>query len=172
MSDGVINAPWRDPVASAQGTPARAPPGCRRCRATWPPPRQPGHAREIPSRAGLCPTLHLLGRSQCVPQGLYSGCMSSHRTGGGCHPSHCWAGSGSSRSSSARAQTAERGRVSAVPAIPNRRRKPTNLAIVEKKNKVAGEKDAKLAQKLGQCQNCIAAFPQECMGQLPSSGPT
>ena len=35
----------------------------------------------------------------------------------------------------------------------------------------ASEKDAKLAQKLGQLQSFIAAFPQECMGQLASVGP-
>ena len=34
------------------------------------------------------------------------------------------------------------------------------------------EKDAKLAQKLGQLQPFIAAFPQECMGQLASFVPT
>jgi hypothetical protein len=34
------------------------------------------------------------------------------------------------------------------------------------------EKDAKLAQKLGQLQPFIAVFPHECMGQLASFGPT
>jgi hypothetical protein len=34
------------------------------------------------------------------------------------------------------------------------------------------EKDARLAQKLGQLQPFIAVSPQECMGQLASSGPT
>jgi hypothetical protein len=34
------------------------------------------------------------------------------------------------------------------------------------------EKDAKLAQKLGQIQPFIAVSPQECMGQLAPSGPT
>ena len=34
------------------------------------------------------------------------------------------------------------------------------------------EKDAKLAQKLGQLQPFIAVFPQQCMGQLASSGTT
>ena len=34
-----------------------------------------------------------------------------------------------------------------------------------------GEKDAKLAQKLGQLQPFTAVFPQECMGQLASFGP-
>ena len=34
------------------------------------------------------------------------------------------------------------------------------------------EKDAKLAQKLGQLQPFIVVFPQECMGQLASFGPT
>jgi hypothetical protein len=34
------------------------------------------------------------------------------------------------------------------------------------------EKDAKLAQKLGQLQPFISAFPQECVGQLASFGPT
>ena len=34
------------------------------------------------------------------------------------------------------------------------------------------EKDAKLAQKLGQLQPFIAMFPRECMGQLASFGPT
>ena len=34
------------------------------------------------------------------------------------------------------------------------------------------EKDAELAQKLGQLQPFIAVFPQECMGQLASFGPT
>ena len=32
--------------------------------------------------------------------------------------------------------------------------------------KVEREKDAKLAQKLGQLQPFVPAFPQECMGQL------
>ena len=36
----------------------------------------------------------------------------------------------------------------------------------------SSEKDAELAQKLGQLQSFLAAFPQECMGQLPSFGPT
>jgi hypothetical protein len=36
----------------------------------------------------------------------------------------------------------------------------------------AGEKDTRLAQKLGQLQPFIAVFPQECMGQLASFGPT
>jgi hypothetical protein len=36
----------------------------------------------------------------------------------------------------------------------------------------AGEKDTKWAQKLGQLQPFIAVFPQECMGQLASSGQT
>jgi hypothetical protein len=35
-----------------------------------------------------------------------------------------------------------------------------------------GEKDAKLAQKLGQLQPFAAVFPQECTGQLASFGPT
>jgi hypothetical protein len=35
----------------------------------------------------------------------------------------------------------------------------------------ASEKDAKLAQKLGQLQPFTALFPRECMGQLASSGP-
>ena len=34
------------------------------------------------------------------------------------------------------------------------------------------EKDAKLAQKLGQLQPFIAVFPQECVGQLASFGPS
>ena len=34
------------------------------------------------------------------------------------------------------------------------------------------EKDAKLAQKLGQLQPFVAVFPPECMGQLASFGPT
>ena len=38
--------------------------------------------------------------------------------------------------------------------------------------KVASERDAELAQKLGQLQPFIAVFPQECMGQLASFGPT
>ena len=33
------------------------------------------------------------------------------------------------------------------------------------------EKDANLAQNLGQLQPFIAVFPQECMGQLASFGP-
>ena len=37
---------------------------------------------------------------------------------------------------------------------------------------LSSEKDTKLAQKLGQLQPCIAVFPQECMGQLASFGPT
>ena len=35
-----------------------------------------------------------------------------------------------------------------------------------------GEKDATLVQKLGQLQPFIAVLPEECMGQLASSGPT
>ena len=39
--------------------------------------------------------------------------------------------------------------------------------------KMLSEKDAKLAQKLGERQPLIAAvFPQECTGQLASFGPT
>ena len=38
--------------------------------------------------------------------------------------------------------------------------------------RVPSEKDAKLAQRLGQLQPFIAAFPQEYMGQLASFGPT
>jgi hypothetical protein len=34
------------------------------------------------------------------------------------------------------------------------------------------EKDAKLAQRLGQLQPVIAVSPQECVGQLPSFGPS
>ena len=34
------------------------------------------------------------------------------------------------------------------------------------------EKGAELAQKLGQLQPFVAAFPQECMGQPGSFGPT
>jgi hypothetical protein len=34
------------------------------------------------------------------------------------------------------------------------------------------EKDAKLAQKLGQLQPFLAVLPQECMGQLAHFGPT
>ena len=34
------------------------------------------------------------------------------------------------------------------------------------------EKTTKVAQKLGQLQLFIAVSPQECMGQLASSGPT
>ena len=37
---------------------------------------------------------------------------------------------------------------------------------------VQSEKDAKLAQKLGQLQLFVAVFPQECMGQIASFGPT
>jgi|FLMP01.3.fsa_nt_emb hypothetical protein len=37
---------------------------------------------------------------------------------------------------------------------------------------ISGQKDAKLAQKLGHLQPFLAVFPQECMGQLASSGPT
>ena len=36
----------------------------------------------------------------------------------------------------------------------------------------ASEKDAKLAQKLGQVQPFITVFPRECTGQLASCGPT
>ena len=37
---------------------------------------------------------------------------------------------------------------------------------------VDSEKDAKLAQKLGQLQAFMAVFPQECVGQLAPFGPT
>ena len=37
---------------------------------------------------------------------------------------------------------------------------------------VKSEKDAALSQKLSRPQPFIAAFPQECMGQLASFGPT
>ena len=37
--------------------------------------------------------------------------------------------------------------------------------------KLSSEKDAKLAQKLGQLQPFIAVFPVECVGQLASFGP-
>jgi hypothetical protein len=36
----------------------------------------------------------------------------------------------------------------------------------------SSEKDAKLAQKLGQPQHFIAVSPQECVGQLAYSAPT
>ena len=36
----------------------------------------------------------------------------------------------------------------------------------------ASEKDAKLAQQLGQLQPFLAVLPQECVGQLASFGPT
>jgi hypothetical protein len=36
----------------------------------------------------------------------------------------------------------------------------------------ASEKDAELTQKLGQRQPFIAVFPQKCVGQLASFGPT
>ena len=36
----------------------------------------------------------------------------------------------------------------------------------------ASEKDTELAQMLGQLQPFVAVFPQECMGQLASFGPT
>ena len=40
------------------------------------------------------------------------------------------------------------------------------------RGRVHSEKDAKLAQKLGQLQLFIAVFPQESMGQLAFFGPT
>jgi hypothetical protein len=36
----------------------------------------------------------------------------------------------------------------------------------------SSKKDSKLAPKLGQFQPFIAVFPQKCMGQLASFGPT
>ena len=47
---------------------------------------------------------------------------------------------------------------------------PTPRAVIAEGG--CSEKDAKLAQKLGQLQPFIAVFPQECMGQLASFGPT
>jgi hypothetical protein len=41
----------------------------------------------------------------------------------------------------------------------------------EQKANDESEKDAKLAQKLGQLQPPIAVLPEECMGQLASFGP-
>jgi hypothetical protein len=41
--------------------------------------------------------------------------------------------------------------------------------VISAKNQ--SEKDAKLAQKLGQLQPFTALFPPECMGQVASSGP-
>ena len=38
--------------------------------------------------------------------------------------------------------------------------------------RLLSEKDAKLAQKLGQLQPFLAVFPQESMGQLAYFGPT
>ena len=38
------------------------------------------------------------------------------------------------------------------------------LSVTHSRSGRASEKDAKLAQKLGQLQPFIAAFPQECMG--------
>ena len=38
--------------------------------------------------------------------------------------------------------------------------------------RAASENDAKLVRQLGQLQPFIAVFPQECMGQFVSSGPT
>jgi hypothetical protein len=52
-------------------------------------------------------------------------------------------------------------------------KKPTALEALELANAiVSSEKDAKLAQKLGQLQPLIAVLPRECLGQLASSGPT
>jgi hypothetical protein len=42
----------------------------------------------------------------------------------------------------------------------------------DESEKDESEQDAKLAQKSGQLQPFIAAFLQECMGQLVSFGPT
>jgi hypothetical protein len=39
-------------------------------------------------------------------------------------------------------------------------------------SRALSEKDAELAQKLGQLQPFLAVFPQECMGQLAPFGPT
>jgi hypothetical protein len=39
-------------------------------------------------------------------------------------------------------------------------------------SEASSEQAAKLAQKLGQLQPFLAVFPQKCMGQLASSGPT
>ena len=46
------------------------------------------------------------------------------------------------------------------------------LAVAAPPLWIASEKDAKLAQKLGQLQPFTAVFPRECMGQPASSGPT
>jgi hypothetical protein len=51
-------------------------------------------------------------------------------------------------------------------------RSACNMALTSRFGMVAmSEKDAMLAQKLGQLQPFIAVFPQECMGQLASFGP-
>ena len=39
-------------------------------------------------------------------------------------------------------------------------------------SRLPSEKDADLAQKLGQLQPFLAAIPRQCMGQLASFGPT
>jgi hypothetical protein len=49
---------------------------------------------------------------------------------------------------------------------------PPLVAAAKKVPTITSEKDAKLAQKLGQLQPFAAVFPQECMGQLASFGPT
>ena len=46
------------------------------------------------------------------------------------------------------------------------------LSVIHSRSGRASEKDAKLAQKLGQLQPFIAVFPQECIGQLAYFGPT
>jgi hypothetical protein len=50
--------------------------------------------------------------------------------------------------------------------------KPKRLRQLAVELAPPGEKAAKLAQKLGQLQPFTAVFPQECMGQPSSFGPT
>jgi hypothetical protein len=45
-------------------------------------------------------------------------------------------------------------------------------ALAQLHHRCQSEGDAVSAQKLGQLQPFIAVFPQECAGQLASSGPT
>ena len=59
--------------------------------------------------------------------------------------------------------------VAVIPAVVRRRHLDEGAPKVRCH---LSKKDAKFAQKLGQLQLFIAVFPQECMGQLASFGPT
>jgi hypothetical protein len=57
-------------------------------------------------------------------------------------------------------------------AVPSDEPQLDRRAMPDLRRRQASEKDAKLAQKLGQPQAFMAVFRLKCVGQLASFGPT